>query len=188
MDETGHEAGDAADSELAATPDRAMATDPVQGHGARPSEGVSGPPGVVVALGAVVAMDEANGPMVLITRRSEHQVLAGYWELPGGKCEVGENVADCLVRELAEEVSLAVTPREPLTPIDYRYEHGHVQLHPWLCDAAAPDHACPLGVGELRWVGPDALDQYPFPPANAPLMIELARRLRSSGGHPDTVV
>ena len=33
----------------------------------------------------------------------------GYWELPGGAVEFGENYKDCLAREIKEEMNLDVT-------------------------------------------------------------------------------
>ncbi len=50
---------------------------------------------------------------VLLASRPPDKPPAG-WEFPGGKLEPGENVADCAVRELQEELALDVTPREIL--------------------------------------------------------------------------
>ena len=46
---------------------------------------------------------------VLICRRGKGRHNAHLWEFPGGKQEAGEDAAACLVRELAEELSLPVT-------------------------------------------------------------------------------
>ena len=37
-----------------------------------------------------------------VTRRQKGVHLEGFWEFPGGKCEPGESLADCLQRELEE--------------------------------------------------------------------------------------
>ena len=46
---------------------------------------------------------------ILICQRGEGRNNAHLWEFPGGKREAGESAADCLVRELMEELQLPVT-------------------------------------------------------------------------------
>jgi 8-oxo-dGTP diphosphatase len=48
-----------------------------------------------------------NG-QILITKRRNKQFMPDYWELPGGKIEVGENKKDSLKRELFEELGVIV--------------------------------------------------------------------------------
>jgi len=140
---------------------------------------------VDVALGAVIAPPtpsdrQAAGPRVLIARRPAGRVYADYWELPGGKCEPGETPADCVVRELAEELALPVIPTEPLAVVEHVYDHAHVRLHPWLCTPHTAAPARPLDAAELRWVPPHTLGDYAFPEANTPILDELIQRLSSS--------
>ena len=49
---------------------------------------------------------------VLLCQRGEGRANAHLWEFPGGKREAGESAADCLVRELQEELHLPVTDVE----------------------------------------------------------------------------
>ena len=48
-----------------------------------------------------------NG-QILVAKRRNNQFMPGYWELPGGKIEVGENKKDSLKRELFEELGVTV--------------------------------------------------------------------------------
>ena len=44
---------------------------------------------------------------VLLQKRSD----IGWWGLPGGKLEIGENFQNCIVREVKEETNLLVYPK-----------------------------------------------------------------------------
>lgn len=45
---------------------------------------------------------------VFMVRRARGRPLAGQWEFPGGKVELGESPEDAIRRELREELGLAV--------------------------------------------------------------------------------
>ena len=40
--------------------------------------------------------------LILLARRAKGRSLAGFWEFPGGKVELGEDLIACLHRELQE--------------------------------------------------------------------------------------
>jgi ADP-ribose pyrophosphatase YjhB (NUDIX family) len=56
---------------------------------------------LVPAASAVVVDDEGR---ILLHRRSDN----GKWALPGGVMELGESLADCVIREVREETGLDV--------------------------------------------------------------------------------
>lgn len=129
-----------------------------------------------VAIGALVRRNAEGGQRLLITRRPGDTVLAGYWELPGGKAEPGESLEACLMREFREEVGLDVVVSTALDIIEHQYDHGHVRLHPFLCTDAG-GHARNLQVAEHRWVTASELASFRFPPANGSLIETLRQRL-----------
>ena len=56
--------------------------------------------GIVTAAAAIIDRDGHY----LIARRKPDVHLGGFWEFPGGKCEAGESLEECLRRELLEEL------------------------------------------------------------------------------------
>ena len=62
-------------------------------------------PVVFVVAAALVDIDGR----VLIAKRPPGKSMAGLWEFPGGKVDVGEMPEDALIRELREELGIDVT-------------------------------------------------------------------------------
>lgn len=67
----------------------------------------------------------------LLTQRPSGKPMAGYWEFPGGKLEVGESVFAALVREFREELGLEVIEAVPWVQRIFSYPHAKVRLHYW---------------------------------------------------------
>lgn len=60
-------------------------------------------------IGCVGGVIRDGGGRVLLIRR-RHEPGKGLWSLPGGRIEEGETDAEALIREIAEETGLVVTP------------------------------------------------------------------------------
>jgi 8-oxo-dGTP diphosphatase len=125
---------------------------------------------VKLLLVAAVALIDADG-RVLIAQRPQGKQLAGLWEFPGGKVEAGERPEETLIRELHEELGIAV--QEPcLAPLTFA-SHAHAAFH-----LLMPLYACrrwdgfvqPREGQALKWVRPRDLASYPMPPADEPLI------------------
>lgn len=131
--------------------------------------------GSLVRLVLVVAcaLVDADG-RVLIAQRPQGKAMAGLWEFPGGKLELGERPETALVRELKEELGIDV--REPcLAPLTFA-SHGYDGFH-----LLMPLYVCRRWNGYpdarekqvLAWVKPRDLRRYPMPPADEPLIAHL---------------
>lgn len=72
----------------------------------------------VLKVSAGVILDE-EGRMLLCQRGYGAQ--EGQWEFPGGKCEEGEPYADCLVREIDEELGVRIEVTRELLKMRYAY-------------------------------------------------------------------
>jgi 8-oxo-dGTP diphosphatase len=85
----------------------------------------------VVGVGAVIV----DGDRVVLVKRA-HEPLKGEWSLPGGSVEVGETLAEAVIREVREETGLEVRVG-PLLDVFDRIHHGRderVEYHFVLLD------------------------------------------------------
>ena len=124
-------------------------------------------PLLLVAAAALVDVDGR----VLICQRPPGKAMAGLWEFPGGKLEAAETPEACLIRELEEELGIAVTLPclAPLVFASHAYETFHLLMplylvRRWEGRVENRHHAA------LAWVKPSKLTDYPMPPADAPLV------------------
>jgi 8-oxo-dGTP diphosphatase len=108
---------------------------------------------------------------VLIAERPAGKQLAGMWEFPGGKVEVGERPEETLIRELREELGINVEEPclAPLTFASHAYEAFHLVMPLYACRRWS-GFVQPLEGQRLKWVRPTELREYPMPPADEPLI------------------
>ena len=134
----------------------------------------------LIHVAAAVIRDRRG--RILIARRSDDKHQGGLWEFPGGKVEPGEPVADALARELHEELGIRVTSARPLILIPHHYPDKSVLLDVWDVDGFEGDAHGAEGQ-PVEWVRPEALDDYAFPAANAPIVAaaRLSERLLITG-------
>jgi len=55
-------------------------------------------------VGVSIVYDSAN--RILVNKRPVGSYYEGWWEWPGGKCEMGETPIACTIRELTEEIGI----------------------------------------------------------------------------------
>ncbi|MDQ3171785.1 MAG: (deoxy)nucleoside triphosphate pyrophosphohydrolase [Acidobacteriota bacterium] len=115
-----------------------------------------------------------RGTSVLVTRRLEGTHLEGLWEFPGGKCEPGESMHECLVREIAEELALEIVPGGTLLVTRHEYPGKTVELHFIACTAAG--EPAPQQGQQMLWIERARLGTLAFPEADAELIASLMRR------------
>lgn len=130
-------------------------------------------PALPLVLVVACALVDTDG-RVLICKRPEGKALAGLWEFPGGKVEPGEGPEAALIREMDEELGITITASclAPFVFASHSYEGFHLLMPLYLCRrwegvVVAKEHAA------LAWVKPNALSDYPMPPADAPLVAYL---------------
>jgi len=124
----------------------------------------------IIVAAAVIERDGA----FLVTRRQHGVHLAGLWEFPGGKCEAGETHAECLVRELREELGVDAAIGPEILATSHDYTDRHVELH--FLRGELRGEPVPQQAQEMRWVRRTELSQLEFPAADAALIDRLQRQ------------
>ncbi len=110
---------------------------------------------------AVTAAVLRRDGRVLVCRRPEHKLLGGLWEFPGGKQEGEEELADCLRRELREELGIEVVVGAPLGVYDHAYTHFSIRVHAFECSLLAGEPRA-LEHSRIEWAAPADLSGYPM--------------------------
>jgi 8-oxo-dGTP diphosphatase len=128
---------------------------------------------VRLVLVAACALIDPDG-RILIAQRPQGKSMAGLWEFPGGKIEPGERPEQSLIRELKEELGIAVKEEclAPLTFASHPYSDFHLLMPLYVCRrwegiVTAQEQQ------KLKWVRPAELKNYPMPPADEPLISHL---------------
>lgn len=106
----------------------------------------------------------------LVGRRPPGVPLAGLWEFPGGKIEIGESAAAAAQRECREECGLEIEVDQILSVVEHAYEHGTLKLFFMAARIVGQHH---LIKPPFQWVERCELANLAFPAANASLIAML---------------
>lgn len=74
-----------------------------------------------------------QGGKFLIVQRGQETSHALKWEFPGGKIDPGETEAQCMIRELKEELAIDVAIGERLNSIEREEVDMIIELIPFRC-------------------------------------------------------
>ena len=111
-----------------------------------------------------------NGDRFLVGQRSQDQVLAGFWEFPGGKIEAGESDLEAAVRECFEETGVTVAAVGRYMTVEHSYKYGDLQLSFIACEPQTT--SCALNQ-PFCWVDREQLAELAFPEANTAIVEQL---------------
>jgi mutator protein MutT len=125
-------------------------------------------PTIEVAAGLII-----RDGKILIAQRRSNAHLGGLWEFPGGKRKPDESFEACLVREVMEELGLTIAVHEQVASAEHSDSERRVQIRFYRCTILAGDPK-PLGCDACRWITPAEIGAYPFPPADEPLVRQIA--------------
>jgi 8-oxo-dGTP diphosphatase len=119
------------------------------------------------------ALYDAGG-RVLIAERPPGKHVAGRWEFPGGKIDVGETEEAALGRELTEELGIALLRARPLARLAHDYDDRRIDISLWVVEEFSGE---PTGLDgqRLKWVSPARLHDEDMLEADVPFIAALQR-------------
>lgn len=129
------------------------------------------PPALPVIHVVAAVLQTADG-RVLICGRPAGKEMAGLWEFPGGKIELGEIPRAALARELREELHIELRAAQPFMRLQHDYPTKRVELDIWRVTAWNGEPK-PLENQPLAWVTVDDLPAWQLLPADAPIVAAL---------------
>jgi len=112
---------------------------------------------------------------VLLVERAKSP-LRGYWSLPGGVLEAGEQLREGIRREVLEETGLAVEPLRVVTIFEriMRDRKGKAEYHyvliDYLCRVTGGALQAADDVRRAAWVPRQDLDQYRITEGTLPVI------------------
>ena len=135
---------------------------------------------------AIILRPFAEGTRVLVARRKlDTSIEPGKWEFPGGKLEPFEHPADCLKREISEELDLEISVGEIFDLASHVYETAggrvHILLMCYLCTCTSADFKL-VDVSDARWVSCDELSGFDWAAADISTVAKLQAYLARSSG------
>lgn len=109
---------------------------------------------------------------ILLTQNGRHSDHPFQWEFPGGKIMLNESPADCVKREILEELELEIEPVEIIFPVKYDYGFKKIELIPIICmlisgNIRLNDHH------DFRWIELKHLDEFDLSGADRKLIQNL---------------
>jgi 8-oxo-dGTP diphosphatase len=125
-----------------------------------------------LVVGAALLRGTGADVEVLATQRTEPPSLAGQWEFPGGKVEPGEAPEAALVREIDEELGLAVRVGARLGP-DVLVAGGRYLLHVYVAEVLSGELVL-TEHSAARWLRAEQLGDVDWIEADAPVVGALA--------------
>ena len=115
---------------------------------------------------AVIKVDDKY----LICQRAADDACSLLWEFPGGKLEDDESLEQCIIREIEEELQLAVRVIDIFAETEYHFREKEVHFTFFNCRIVGGEmnlhvhHAA-------KWVRAEEMRQYDFMPADV-LIVE----------------
>ncbi|VXA57259.1 conserved hypothetical protein [Acinetobacter proteolyticus] len=121
---------------------------------------------------SVVAAVIIHEGKYLCALKGEHKFpyLSHKYEFPGGKVEPNETAEQALIREIREELNLAINVKSYLLTVEHSYPDFQIELATYLCDATSIDELVIHEHKDIKWCQVDELEQLDWAAADLPIV------------------
>jgi len=123
-----------------------------------------------IVTAAIISLD----CKVLIAQRPNSGLLGGMWEFPGGKMNEGETLAQCLRREIKEELDCIISVGDEIGVYHHAFTHFRITLHAFRCNVTS-GIPIPVEAQQIAWVKPSDLSNYPMGKVDRQISQRLAK-------------
>ena len=109
----------------------------------------------------VVAAVIKKNNLFLIVQRNKNKHLGLKWEFPGGKVHFKEKFEEALIREIKEELNIAINVHEKIAEEKYKDSKINISLHYFYCTL----HSGNMVLNEhedFAWVEKKDFNKYDF--------------------------
>lgn len=107
-----------------------------------------------------------NNEFLIVKRSNKTRGEHGFWELPGGRMEFGETPEETLIREIHEEVGLAIEIVKPLnTWTFFRDENTQLVGITYLCNLTCGDVVLSDEHIDYAWIDFEEVNNYNIIPS-----------------------
>ncbi len=122
----------------------------------------------------VAAAIITHGDKILCVQRnkSKFDYISYKYEFPGGKLEEGESGEEAIVREIQEELNMAITVDQMFLTVEHEYPDFSLTMHSFLCKAGS----CQLELKEhidSKWLAINELEGLDWAAADIPIVDKL---------------
>ena len=127
---------------------------------------------IEVVAAALIDRDER----ILLQQRRADRQHGGLWEFPGGKVEPRETAVSGLIREIEEELGIAVAQDGLVWLAQAEDPATGLVISLYTCRSWSGAPQC-LDAAAIGWFNPDDFAQLPMPPLDVPLAAALKTML-----------
>lgn len=121
----------------------------------------------------VAAIITHNDDILCVQRGpAKYHYIANKFEFPGGKIESGETPNQAIIREIKEELHIALSDVTYFATVEHQYPDFHITMHAYICPVMTKDLTLTEHISQ-QWLRPHQLNQLDWAAADIPFVEKL---------------